>query len=121
MEILNIFFQIDYFQLEQLPLAAAVMAQSAFLLPHLLSSQTISQQALSNLFGFPNSTSSGSSSSSSTKTFQDSDSVLNLSMKDSNHTKQAKNSAPTAPNFLNNLNFSELFAIANLSPGTIFF
>ncbi|CAG9535369.1 unnamed protein product [Cercopithifilaria johnstoni] len=125
-------------RLEQLPFAAAVaMAQGAFLLPSLLSgggtsttgasTSTQAQAAmLSSLFGLSStSPPTTSASTSASKTNEYGEDVLNLSTKKSpsnnnSSTSQSSTSGIPAPptNFLNSLNFTELFALANLPPET---
>ncbi|KAL3998658.1 SNF2 N-terminal domain family protein [Acanthocheilonema viteae] len=124
-------------RLEQLPFAAAAaMAQGAFLLPSLLSgggtsttgaSTSAQSQAamLSSLFGLSSaSPPATSASTNASKTNEYAEDVLNLSTKkppsNNSSTSQQSTSGISAPptNFLNSLNFTELFALANLPPET---
>ncbi|OZC07125.1 protein, SNF2 family [Onchocerca flexuosa] len=122
-------------RLEQLPFAAAAaMAQGAFLLPSLLSgggtsstgaSTSAQAQAamLSSLFGLsPTSPPASSAATNLNKINEYAEDVLNLSTKkqpssSNSSTSQPSTSGISAPtNFLNSLNFTELFALANLPP-----
>ncbi|VDO25963.1 unnamed protein product [Onchocerca flexuosa] len=124
-------------RLEQLPFAAAAaMAQGAFLLPSLLSgggtsstgaSTSAQAQAamLSSLFGLsPTSPPTSSAATNLNKINEYAEDVLNLSTKkqpssSNSSTSQPSTSGISAPtNFLNSLNFTELFALANLPPET---
>ncbi|MFH4974373.1 hypothetical protein AB6A40_001082 [Gnathostoma spinigerum] len=128
--------------------AAAAMAQGAFLLPSLMSaSSSVSQQAmLSSLFGLPTTVPSPPITPALSKTFGSSssaDDVLNLSTKNTNPSRKTSLVSSAGPNVgslpqiaqcsspslnttpssssstvLNNLNFSELLALANLPPDT---
>ncbi|VDK75980.1 unnamed protein product [Litomosoides sigmodontis] len=125
-------------RLEQLPFAAAAaMAQGAFLLPSLLSSGGTSTAGastsaqtqaamLSSLFGLSSASPPATSASVNTsKTNEYAEDVLNLSTKKSSSngnssTSQspASGNSATPSNFLNSLNITELFALANLPPDT---
>ncbi|VDN01887.1 unnamed protein product [Thelazia callipaeda] len=124
-------------RLEQLPFAAAAaMAQGAFLLPSLLSgssgvpsssssASTQSQAAvLSSLFGLASAQSSLSSTANTSKKDDYTEDALNLSTKNIPVTSSSSLSqlptttvSTSSTNLLNNLNISELFALANLPPG----
>ncbi|KAK6105983.1 SNF2 N-terminal domain family protein [Brugia pahangi] len=121
-------------RLEQLPFAAAAaMAQGAFLLPSLLSgggtspaaaTSTQAQTAmLSSLFGLSSASPPASASTNTSKTNDYAEDVLNLSTKkptSNNSTTNQPSTGISVPptNFLNSLNFTELFALANLPPET---
>ncbi|VDN23903.1 unnamed protein product, partial [Gongylonema pulchrum] len=123
--------------LEQFPFAAAAVAQSGgFLLPSLLSSGAGSSSAaaqaqaamLSALFSLPPAAPVPTSSASSSALKQEyGEDVLNLSTKKSQSSSTGTSSADRpstsmvseqAANILNNLNITELFALANLPPET---
>ncbi|VDN42609.1 unnamed protein product [Gongylonema pulchrum] len=123
-------------KLEQFPFAAAAVAQSGgFLLPSLLSSGAGSSSAaaqaqaamLSALFSLPPVAPVPTSSASSSALKQEyGEDVLNLSTKKSQSSSTGTSSADRpstsmvseqAANILNNLNITELFALANLPPG----
>lgn len=113
------------------------MAQGAFLLPSLLSgggtsqtgaSTSVQAQAamLSSLFGLSPTSPPSTSSTNASKTNDYAEDVLNLSTKkptsgNNSGTSQPSTSGISAPptNFLNSLNFTELFALANLPPGEL--
>lgn len=113
------------------------MAQGAFFLPSLLSgggtsstgaSTSAQAQAamLSSLFGLsPTSPPTSSAATNVNKINEYAEDVLNLSTKkqpsssNSSTSQPSTSGIPASTNFLNSLNFTELFALANLPPGEL--